>query len=122
MPRQDHHEPRRRGWISCPSGSHHVSACEEYVVATVGRYGKEKAEREVVGMVKVSIKVRSGAYRFCVAVQAESIQRAVSLVAGRYPGGDYGVKFPIDPEGFFVKEPADRAGIVNLERPGVLAG
>ena len=75
----------------------------------------------MVGMVKVSIEVRSGATRFCVAVQAESIQRAVSLIAGRYPGGDYGVKFPIEPEGFFVKDPAVRAGIVGSERPGEIA-
>jgi hypothetical protein len=75
----------------------------------------------VVGMVKVSIEVRTGVSRFCVAVQAESILQAVSLVAGRYPGGDYGVKFPIDPEGFFVMDPAVRAGIVGLERPGEIA-
>jgi hypothetical protein len=34
-------------------------------------------------MVKISIEVRSGAARFNVAVQAESIQRAVSLVKER---------------------------------------
>jgi len=59
-------------------------------------------------MVKVSIEVRSGATRFSVAVQAESIQRALSLVAARHPDGDCRVKFPIDAEGFFVKAPADR--------------
>ena len=39
-------------------------------------------------MVKVSMEVRKGASRFAVAVSAESIQRAVSLVRGRYPGGE----------------------------------
>jgi SSS family solute:Na+ symporter len=36
-------------------------------------------------MVRVSIEVRNGAARFCVAVRAESIRRAVRLVRGRYP-------------------------------------
>ena len=54
-------------------------------------------------MVKVSIEVHSGAAHFAVAVQAQSIQRALSLVAARYPGSIARVKFPIEPEGFFVE-------------------
>jgi hypothetical protein len=37
-------------------------------------------------MVKVSIEVRSGTARFNVAVSAESVQRALSLVGERHPG------------------------------------
>ena len=72
-------------------------------------------------MVKVSIEVRSGASRFSVAVQAVSIERAVSLVAARYPGGDCGVKFPIDPESFFVKDPAARPEMISFEQPDLIA-
>ena len=54
-------------------------------------------------MVKVSIEVHSGTARFAVAVQAKSIQRALSIVAARYPGSVASVKFPIDPEGFFLE-------------------
>jgi len=72
-------------------------------------------------MVKVSIEVCSGVSRFSVAVQAESIERAVGLVAARYPGGDCGVKFPIDPEDFFVKDPAARPEIVGYEQPALIA-
>jgi hypothetical protein len=72
-------------------------------------------------MVKVSIKVRSGATRFSVVVQAESIERAVSLVAGRHPDRDYRMTFPIDPEGFFVKDPAARPEMVGFERPDLIA-
>jgi hypothetical protein len=73
-------------------------------------------------MVKVSMEVRSGAARFCVAVQAKSIQRAIDLVAGRYPKGAIRVKFPIDAEGFFIEGPAARAGgIVRAEQPQRLA-
>jgi hypothetical protein len=68
-------------------------------------------------MVKVSIQVSNGTARFSVAVRAESIQRAVSLVGGRYPGRDVRVKFPIEPEGFFVEASAAPAGIVEIERP-----
>ena len=57
-------------------------------------------------MVKVSIEVRSETARFTVAVQAKSIQRALSIVAARYPGSATSVKFPIDPEGFFLEYPA----------------
>jgi hypothetical protein len=72
-------------------------------------------------VVKVSVEVRGGGARFDVAVQAESIQRAVSIVAGRFPADDARVKFPIDPEGYFVKDPAARAGIVGLKRAEEMA-
>ncbi len=75
----------------------------------------------MIQVVEVSIEVSSGAARFHVAVRAESIQRAASIVAARYPGEDCRVKFPIDPEGFFVSDAAARAGIVGLERPNVIA-
>jgi hypothetical protein len=64
-------------------------------------------------MVKVSMEVCSGAARFAVGVQAESIQRAVSLVRVRYPKGNVRVKFPIEPESFFVEDAAARRGIVD---------
>ena len=72
-------------------------------------------------MVKVSIEVRSGATRFAVAVRAESIRRAVSILEGRYPGRDIQVKFPIDPEGFFVEGPTTRAGVFEVEQPKQIA-
>ena len=76
---------------------------------------------EVTTIVKVSIEVRNGATHFNVAVRAQSIKRAVSIVRGRYPRCDVRVKFPIDPEGFFVAEPAPRVGIVGVERPEFIA-
>ena len=72
-----------------------------------------REEREVPEMVKVAVEVRSGTARFRVAVQAESIQRALRLVAGRYPGRSCRVKFPMEAEGFFVEGPATRAGMVE---------
>jgi hypothetical protein len=82
--------------------------------------GTEKI-REVIQVVRVSIEVSSGAARFHVAIRAESIQRAVSIVAAWYPGKDCRVKLPIEPEGFFVSDAAARTGIVGLERPDVIA-
>lgn len=65
-------------------------------------------------MVKVSVGVRGGTARFRVAVQAESIRRALSPVGGRYPGSDLWVVFPIDPERFFVEvRSAGRAGLTG---------
>ena len=72
-------------------------------------------------MVKVSVEVRSGSARFRVAVQAQSIRRALNLVAGRYPGGTCRVKFPIEPEGFFVEGPAARAEMVKPDHQKKIA-
>jgi hypothetical protein len=66
-------------------------------------------------MVKVSMEVRSGAAHFDVAVQAESIQRAVSFVQERYSKGSVRVRFPIEPESFFVEDLTATRGIVSLE-------
>ena len=72
-------------------------------------------------MVKISIEVRSGAARFDVGVQSESIQRAMSFVRERYPKGTVRVKFPIEPESFFVEDPTARTGIVGPEPPAGVA-
>jgi hypothetical protein len=70
-------------------------------------------------MIKVSIEVRKGTARFDVAVTAQSIERALSLMAGRYPGRSCRVRFPIEPEGFFVEGHGARARLV--EQPERLA-
>jgi hypothetical protein len=57
-------------------------------------------------MVKVSIEVRDGAARFTVTVKAQSIQQALNLVQARYPGNIARVKFPINPESFFIEDSA----------------
>jgi hypothetical protein len=57
-------------------------------------------------MVKVSIEVYSGTARFAVAIKAQSIQQALSIVAARYPSNASTVKFPIDSESFFVEDSA----------------
>lgn len=73
-------------------------------------------------MVNVSVEVRDGATtHFNVSVKAQSIERAVSVVRGSYPGCTARVKFPIDPEGFFVKEPTPRAEIVGIDQPNQIA-
>ena len=57
-------------------------------------------------MVKVSIEVHEGTARFKVAIKAPSIQQALSTVAARQPSSVRRVKFPIDPESFFVEDSA----------------
>jgi hypothetical protein len=66
-------------------------------------------------MIKVSVEVRSGTARFGVSVQVESVRRALGMVGGRYPHGEVRLVFPIQPEGFFVREPAALAGMVGME-------
>ena len=67
-------------------------------------------------MVKISVEARSGTVRFRVGVQAESIRRALSIVGGRYPRGEVRIAFPIEPEGFLVREPSAPAGMVGSEQ------
>ena len=73
-------------------------------------------------MIAVTVEVRDGAAVFNVAVRAESIRRAVSLVKARYPGGEVGVKLPIDPESFFVDDAALFEELIGHEMPERMTG
>ncbi len=55
-------------------------------------------------MIRISVHVSSGTARFSVAIQAESIERALEIVARQNPGKECEVTFPIDPETFFVDD------------------
>jgi hypothetical protein len=55
-------------------------------------------------MVRISVQVSSGTARFRVAIQAESIERALEIAARQNPGKKCEVTFPIDPETFFVED------------------
>jgi hypothetical protein len=68
-------------------------------------------------MAKVSIEVRSGAARFDVAVQAESIQQAVSFVKERYSKGSVKVRYPIEPESCFVEDAFAKEGLIEGGKP-----
>jgi hypothetical protein len=56
-------------------------------------------------MIRISVQVSSGAARYKVAVQAESIERALEIAARLNPGKACEVTFPIAAETFFVKDP-----------------
>jgi hypothetical protein len=56
-------------------------------------------------MVRVAVQVRSGAARFSVAVQAESIERALEIAKKQILGRNCEVTVPINSEAFFVAEP-----------------
>lgn len=74
-------------------------------------------------MIKVSVEVNNGGVaRFGLSVRAESIGRAVSIAESLYPGSKTRVVFPIEPETFFVEDPAAMAGPVELEMPESVAG
>ena len=72
-------------------------------------------------MMEVPIRVRSGSAGFAVKVRAESIRRALDLAGQRYPGADVGVRFPIEPEGFFAEDAAASAAILGFEQPDAIA-
>jgi hypothetical protein len=55
-------------------------------------------------MVRISVQVRSGAARFRVMVQAETIERALEIARRHNPAAECQVSFPIDPETFFATD------------------
>jgi hypothetical protein len=64
-------------------------------------------------MIKVCVEVQEESASFRVAVRAESIDRAVGIAKGRYPGRAARVVFPIDSEEFF----QDRLGQDEIGQP-----
>ena len=67
-------------------------------------------------MIRISVEVGRGAARYKVAVQAESIERALKIVERQNPGCEAKVAFPIDPEVFFVWDTAATTRSVNQEQ------
>ena len=67
-------------------------------------------------MIRITVDIDSGTARYRVAVQAESIQRALELVERMDPVCKSGVAFPIDPETFFVNDPTAKVGAVDREK------
>ena len=67
-------------------------------------------------MIKVSVEVGRGAARYWIAVQAESIERALEIVERQNPVREAKVAFPLDPEVFFVRDTTAHAGPVNQEK------
>lgn len=57
-------------------------------------------------MIRASVEVIGNNSAFSVAVYAENLRRAVEFAANRYPGYTVSVRFPLDPEMFFVEGPA----------------
>ncbi len=64
-------------------------------------------------MVRIVVQVRSGAARFSVAVQAESIERALEIAKKQNLGRNYEVTVPINSEAFFVAAPAATSGLAG---------
>jgi len=54
-------------------------------------------------MVRISVEVSSGAARYRVSIQAQSIERALEIVQRQSPGKDCKVSFPIGAEPFFIE-------------------
>ena len=65
-------------------------------------------------MIKISVELRSGATRFKVCVQAQSIERALQIVESQHPAEHCRVIFPIDAETFFEGE--GRVGGIEAAR------
>jgi hypothetical protein len=66
-------------------------------------------------MVRISVEVSSGAARFRVMVQAQSIERALEIVQRQNPGKECTVRFPIDAEPFFVEDDSvAKVGVVGM--------
>ena len=62
------------------------------------------AEGRCEEMIRISVQVSSGAARFKVAIEVESIERALEIAARQNPGKECEVTFPVDPETFFIED------------------
>jgi hypothetical protein len=71
-------------------------------------------------MIKIQMEVVKETARFTVSVRAQSIQQAKAIVGHYYPASEPRVVFPIEPESFFVNDPAARPELVALEGPQAL--
>jgi hypothetical protein len=67
-------------------------------------------------MIRVVIEVRDEATTSSVVVRAKNLREAASITAAVYPNAEVRVRFPIDPEAFFVKNSAARAETASFER------
>ena len=67
-------------------------------------------------LLKVSVEVRSGTARFGVGVKARSTRKALSIVGGGYRHGEVRVVYPLEPEGFVVRDAPALARIVGSEQ------
>jgi hypothetical protein len=68
-------------------------------------------------MIRASVQLRGESSAFSVTVCAENLQRAVELAAKRYPGLTVGLRFPLDPEAFFVE-----GSSLGMETSGLITG
>ena len=72
-------------------------------------------------MVRISVEVSNGPACFRVSVQAQSIERALEIAERCNPGMECKVAFPLDPETFFVRDPAAPGCFIESEQPGGVA-
>jgi hypothetical protein len=73
-------------------------------------------------LIEVVVEVRSGTASFRVSVRAQSIQQAISLVRGSYPGAEASLVLPVEPELFFAGDDFDGAEQDTFQRPQRLVG
>jgi uncharacterized protein YbbK (DUF523 family) len=66
-------------------------------------------------VIRVSVEVSRGAARYRVAVQAESIKRALEIVKSQSPSCAAKVVFPIEPEEFYVEDATVTAESLDRE-------
>lgn len=64
-------------------------------------------------MIRASVEVKDENSAFSIGVYAENLRRAVEFAANRYPGYAVSVRFPLDPEVFFVEGSASKTGTVE---------
>ena len=73
-------------------------------------------------MVRIAVQERSVAARFRVAVQAQSIERALEIAMKQNLGRNSEATFPLNPEVFFASEPAAASGSAkpgrSVAKPG----
>jgi hypothetical protein len=69
---------------------------------------QENRRKRDTEMIRVTVEIRKGALTYSVRVTAPSIERALEIAGDGMPGRQVRLRFPIDPEAFFVPEDPGR--------------
>jgi hypothetical protein len=99
---------------------HHQALLQLLPTCSTSGVDKDQVPRFLekdVKVIRVTVDVVSDAARSMVTVQAESIRRAVEIAKEHSPSCNVRVAFPIDPEAFFVENPAAATvGLIEEEQ------
>ncbi len=66
-------------------------------------------------MIRISVEVGQGTARYRVAIRAKNIGRALEIVGSQSTGREVKIRWPTNPEAFYVREAGMMVGALDRE-------